>query len=125
MARKLNENRYGAFSSDPSIAWQVTDDLSGVATLTVSLDGGAASNVAFRGDGLFLSARACYSGRDQEDEIAMRQITIVDITIDAVIEREGPWRRPQDFFPAYDEATFQRHLRWMEPEVFDAAAVKM
>jgi hypothetical protein len=30
----------------------------------------------------------------------MRQIRIGDITIDAVIEREGPWRRPQDFFPA-------------------------
>ncbi|MHC2605291.1 hypothetical protein ACVL92_006105 [Bradyrhizobium liaoningense] len=29
----------------------------------------------------------------------MKQIRIGDITIDAVIEREGPWRRPQDFFP--------------------------
>ena len=51
----------------------------------------------------------------------MKQIRIGDITIDAVIEREGPWRRPQDFFPAYDEATFKRHLPLMEPEVFDAA----
>ena len=50
----------------------------------------------------------------------MRQVRIGDITIDAVIEREGPWRRPQDFFPAYDEATFKRHLPDMEPEVFDA-----
>jgi len=50
----------------------------------------------------------------------MRQIRVGNITIDAVIEREGPWRRPQDFFPAYDEATFKRHLRAMEPEVFDA-----
>jgi hypothetical protein len=51
----------------------------------------------------------------------MKQVRIGDITIDAVIEREGPWRRPQDFFPAYDEATFKRHLPTMEPEVFDAA----
>jgi hypothetical protein len=51
----------------------------------------------------------------------MKQISIGDITIDAVIEREGPWRRPQDFFPAYDEATFKRHLPSMEPEFFDAA----
>ena len=36
----------------------------------------------------------------------MKQLRIGDITIDAVIEREGPWRRPQDFFPAYDEAVF-------------------
>jgi glyoxylase-like metal-dependent hydrolase (beta-lactamase superfamily II) len=51
----------------------------------------------------------------------MRQMRIGDITIDAVIEREGPWRRPQDFFPAYDEATFKGHLPMMEPEVFDSA----
>ena len=51
----------------------------------------------------------------------MKQLRIGDITIDAVIEREGPWRRPQDFFPAYDEATFKRHLHTMEPEVFDPA----
>ena len=51
----------------------------------------------------------------------MRQIQIGDITIDAVIEREGPWRRPQDFFPAYDEAVFRRHLPSMEPEVFNSA----
>src|SRR6201992_135325 len=49
----------------------------------------------------------------------MKQVRIGDITIDAVIEREGPWRRPQDFFPSYDEATFKRHLPEMEPEVFD------
>ena len=51
----------------------------------------------------------------------MKQVRIGDITIDAVIEREGPWRRPRDFFPAYDEATFKRHLPAMEPEVFDVA----
>jgi len=49
----------------------------------------------------------------------MRQVRIGDITIDAVIEREGPWRRPQDFFPAYDKAIFDRHVPDMEPEVFD------
>jgi hypothetical protein len=31
---------------------------------------------------------------------AKRQIKIGDITIDAVFEREGPWRQPQDFLPA-------------------------
>jgi hypothetical protein len=48
----------------------------------------------------------------------MQKIRIGEVTIDAVIEREGPWRRPQDFCPAYDEATFKRHLQVMEPEVF-------
>ncbi|UPK00568.1 MBL fold metallo-hydrolase [Bradyrhizobium sp. 170] len=51
----------------------------------------------------------------------MKQLRIGDITIDAVIEREGPWRRPQDFFPAYDDAVFKHHLADMEPEVFDTA----
>ena len=44
----------------------------------------------------------------------MKQLRIGDITIDAVIEREGPWRRPQDFFPAYDEAVFKHHLTGMD-----------
>jgi len=52
----------------------------------------------------------------------MKQVQIGDVTIDAIIEREGPWRRPADFFPAYDEALFRQHLRTMEPEVFDAAS---
>jgi glyoxylase-like metal-dependent hydrolase (beta-lactamase superfamily II) len=55
----------------------------------------------------------------------MKQVRIGDVTIDAVIEREGPWRRPQDFFPAYEEATFRRHLPSMEPEVWDEALGKI
>ena len=55
----------------------------------------------------------------------MKQIRIGDVTIDAVIEREGPWRRPQDFFPAYDDAVFKHHLKTMETEVFDAASGQM
>jgi glyoxylase-like metal-dependent hydrolase (beta-lactamase superfamily II) len=58
-------------------------------------------------------------------ETTMKQLRIGDITIDAVIEREGPWRRPQDFFPAYDDAVFRHHLAGMEPEMFDAASGKM
>ena len=44
----------------------------------------------------------------------MKQIRIGDITIDAVIEREGPWRRPQDFFPAYDDAVFKQHFCYLD-----------
>jgi len=50
----------------------------------------------------------------------MKQLRIGDVTIDAVIEREGPWRRPQDFFPAYDDAVFKQHLPSMEPECYNA-----
>jgi glyoxylase-like metal-dependent hydrolase (beta-lactamase superfamily II) len=55
----------------------------------------------------------------------MKQIRIGDVTIDAVIEREGPWRRPRDFFPAYDEAVFRHHLPSMEREVWDEAQGKI
>jgi hypothetical protein len=58
--------------------------------------------------------------RKNGERDGMKQLRIGDITIDAVIEREGPWRRPQDFFPAYDDAVFKHHLAGMEPEVFDA-----
>ena len=55
----------------------------------------------------------------------MKQIRVGDVTIDSVIEREGPWRRPQDFFPAYDEAVFRNHLPLMEAEVWDEALGKI
>src|SRR5215211_8848102 len=58
-------------------------------------------------------------------ETSMKRIRIGDVTIDAVIERYGPWRRPQDFFPTYDDAVFKHHLKAMEPEVFDTASGKM
>ena len=49
---------------------------------------------------------------------------IGDITIDAVIEREGRGGG-RGFLPAYDEAVFERHLPSIEPEVFDAASRMM
>ena len=52
----------------------------------------------------------------------MRQVRVGDITIDSIIERDGPWRRPQDFFPDYDDAAFRRHLLTLEPEMFDPAS---
>ncbi len=52
----------------------------------------------------------------------MKQLRIGNIVIDAVIEREGPWRKPADFFPAFDQAVFDEHLPSLEPEMFDVAA---
>jgi hypothetical protein len=54
---------------------------------------------------LLESAKGCHYGARRQGENKMKQIRIGDVTIDAVIEREGPWRRPQDFFPAYDEGS--------------------
>ena len=32
----------------------------------------------------------------------MKTLTIGDVTITSIIERDGPWRRPEEMFPAYD-----------------------
>jgi hypothetical protein len=68
-----------------------------------------------------LNAANSFVTLEKNPEGHVKQLRIGDITIDAVIEREGPWRRPQDFFPAYDDGVFKHHLPTMEPEVFDAA----
>ena len=34
----------------------------------------------------------------------MQQLKIGDVTITSIIERDGPWRKPADMFPAYDPA---------------------
>lgn len=55
----------------------------------------------------------------------MQPLTIGDVTITSIIERDGPWRRPADMFPAYDEAVGARHLAELDPVVFDAASGRM
>jgi glyoxylase-like metal-dependent hydrolase (beta-lactamase superfamily II) len=60
-----------------------------------------------------------------EGSIAMQTITIGDVTITSIVEREGPWRKPEDMFPAYDPEVGKRHLAEMDPVVFDPASGKM
>ena len=55
----------------------------------------------------------------------MKRIQIGDATITSIIERDGPWRRPQDFFPAYDKDVAYRHLAEMPDFVFDKASDRM
>lgn len=55
----------------------------------------------------------------------MRSLTIGDVTITSIIERDGPWRKPEDMFPAYDPEIGRRHLETLEPEMFDFASGKM
>ena len=55
----------------------------------------------------------------------MKTLTIGDVTITSIIEREGPWRKPEDMFPAYDPEVGKRHLAEMDPVVFDPASGKM
>ena len=55
----------------------------------------------------------------------MRELKIGDVTITSIVERDGPWRKPETMFPAYDAAVAAEHLKTMEPEVFDAASGRM
>ena len=44
----------------------------------------------------------------------MKKLSIGDVTITSIIERDGPWRRPEDMFPAYDPDVGRRHLAELE-----------
>ena len=55
----------------------------------------------------------------------MHTLSIGDVTITSLIERDGPWRRPEDMFPAYDAQTARRHLATLDPIVFDPASGRM
>jgi len=55
----------------------------------------------------------------------MRKLGIGDVTITSIIERDGPWRRPEEMFPAYDPKIGERHLRELDPFVFDPASGRM
>ena len=55
----------------------------------------------------------------------MKQLGIGDVTITSIVERDGPWRKPEDMFSAYDPEIGKRHLAALDPEVFDPASGKM
>jgi hypothetical protein len=52
----------------------------------------------------------------------MQQLMIGDVTIVSFIERDGPWRRPEDMFPSYNPEIGRRYLAEMDPVVYDAAS---
>ena len=55
----------------------------------------------------------------------MQQLKIGDVTVTSIIEREGPWRKPEAMFPAYEAATAERHLETLDPVVLDRATGMM
>jgi hypothetical protein len=54
----------------------------------------------------------CFPGREMAHGKAklMQTLKVGDVTITSIIERDGPWRKPEDMFPAYDPAIGRRHL---------------
>ena len=55
----------------------------------------------------------------------MKKLSIGDVTITSIIERDGPWRTPQEMIPDYDPIIGKRHLAELDAEVFDPASGKM
>ena len=55
----------------------------------------------------------------------MRTLEVGDVTITSIVERDGPWRQPQDMFPLYDPELGRRYLADMDPEVYDASSNRM
>ena len=55
----------------------------------------------------------------------MRKLTIGDVTITSIIERDGPWRAPGQMFPNAPAEQIEATLRELEPETYDAASGKM
>ncbi len=55
----------------------------------------------------------------------MDEIRIGEVSITSIIERDGPWRRPEDMFPAYDPDIGRRHLSELGPLVYDAASNRL
>ena len=55
----------------------------------------------------------------------MRPLRIGDVSITSLVERDGPWRRPEDFFLGYDTAAQAANVAGLAPEVFDHPSGKM
>ena len=57
----------------------------------------------------------------------MRKLTIGDVTITSIIERDGPWRAPEAMFPKAAAAPdlLAERLKEVEPETYDAASGRM
>ncbi len=55
----------------------------------------------------------------------MQTLRIGDVAISSLIERDGPWRRPEDFFLGYDAEVAARHLATLDPIVFDVSSGRM
>ena len=54
----------------------------------------------------------------------MHQLKIGDVTVECIVERDGPWRKVENMFPTVDLAVAKKHLAEMEPFVYDPASDK-
>lgn len=55
----------------------------------------------------------------------MKPLSIGDVTITSIVERDGPWRRPEDMFPGFKREEHPESMARLAPEVHDEATGKM
>ena len=55
----------------------------------------------------------------------MKPITVGEVAVSTIIEREGPWRRPDDYFPHIPAEAMAARLAEIEPFLFDQASGKL
>jgi glyoxylase-like metal-dependent hydrolase (beta-lactamase superfamily II) len=55
----------------------------------------------------------------------MNRLQIGDVSVTSLIERDGPWRKPEEMFLGYDAAEMAPHLAELDGEVFDHASGRM
>ena len=55
----------------------------------------------------------------------MKPIAIGDIRVSSIIERDGPWRHPEGYFPDLDPALVRARLGELEPFVYDREQDKL
>jgi len=55
----------------------------------------------------------------------MREIRIGEVALASLVERDGPWRKPEQYFPTSDPVIAHRHLAEMEPFLYDPASGRL
>src|SRR6204780_1185888 len=55
----------------------------------------------------------------------MKTLKVGEIPLPSLIERAGPWRKPEAMFPAYNPEIGRRRLAELDPIVFDPASGRM
>ena len=50
----------------------------------------------------------------------MKPLTLGEVTVNRIVERDGPWRAPELMYPTCDKEIAISHLKKMEPFVYDA-----
>src|SRR5262249_50246245 len=55
----------------------------------------------------------------------MRTLSIGDVAITSIVERDGPWRTPEVMFPDYDPEIGRKHISELDSVTFDHASGKM